>query len=53
MPKVAIYLREEEPLSIELLSEAILAIKTKHYDRAKEIIQEVLDLIKEKEVDGQ
>ena len=47
MPKVAIYLREEEPLSIELLSESILAIKTKHYKRALEILEEVKSIIEE------
>jgi len=43
--KIALYFAEREPISMELLAEAILALKFKKYQRAKEILQEVLEII--------
>ncbi len=52
--KIALYFSENEPRSVELLAEAMLAIKFKKYDRAEQILNEVLEIIKEnKEVSEQ
>jgi len=43
--KIALYFAEREPIAMELLAEAILAIKFEKWERAKEILQEVLEIV--------
>ena len=43
--KIALYFSEHEPLSMELLAEAILAIKFRKWERAKQILEEVLEIV--------